>query len=130
MLNGQDPTHILARATQPPLPYTLPWEAGNFPWPDNTPHVSNLGGGYPLPKGLDGADRGGIKATETQKNKAQANKNSGKLSQDRPRSNTGRASKSTQDNGEQVLHTNPLFEVTTPQGLVCTSPRPFYYNLL
>jgi len=45
VLSGTDPTVVLARASVPPLPYTLPWEAGVRPtWPCNTRHVSNLGG--------------------------------------------------------------------------------------
>jgi predicted GH43/DUF377 family glycosyl hydrolase len=50
ILNGSDPTQVLARASVPPLPYVLPWEAGVRPqWPCNTRHVSNLGGGHAVP---------------------------------------------------------------------------------
>jgi hypothetical protein len=45
VLSSKDPSIVLARASVPPLPYTLPWEAGVRPaWPCNTRHVSNLGG--------------------------------------------------------------------------------------
>ena len=47
VLSGDDPTKVLARASVPPMPYTLPWEIGTAPWPCNTPHVTNLGGGHP-----------------------------------------------------------------------------------
>ena len=49
---------MLARASVPPLPYTLPWEAGVRPWPCNRLHVSNLGGGHPVdgPNPMGGDD--------------------------------------------------------------------------
>ena len=58
VLSGKDPSVVLARAAVPPLPYTMPWEAGLRPtWPCNTPHVSNMGGGHavggPNPMGGD-----------------------------------------------------------------------------
>ena len=59
ILDGKDPTIVLARATVPILPYVLPWEAGDRPtWPCNTRHVSNLGGGHavPGPNPLGGRD--------------------------------------------------------------------------
>ena len=59
ILDGKDPTTVLARATVPILPYVLPWEAGDRPkWPCNTRHVSNLGGGHavPGPNPLGGRD--------------------------------------------------------------------------
>jgi predicted GH43/DUF377 family glycosyl hydrolase len=59
VLSGQDPSVVLARASVPPLPYTLPWEKGLRPtWPCNTKHVSNLGGGHAVegPNPLGGDD--------------------------------------------------------------------------
>ena len=49
VFTGKDPSVVLARASVPPLPYTLPWEAGVRPtWPCNRQYVSNLGGGHPV----------------------------------------------------------------------------------
>ena len=58
VLSGKDPSVVLARASVPILPYTLPWEAGVRPsWPCNRLRVSNLGGGHavhgPNPMGGD-----------------------------------------------------------------------------
>jgi predicted GH43/DUF377 family glycosyl hydrolase len=59
VLSGKDPSVVLARASVPPLPNTLPWEAGARPtWPCNRLHVSNLGGGHPVdgPNQMGGDD--------------------------------------------------------------------------
>ena len=48
VLDGTDPTQVLARSVVPPMPYTLPWEHGVTPWKCNTANVANLGGGHPV----------------------------------------------------------------------------------
>ena len=50
VLNGTEPTHVLQRATTPPLPFSeFPWQRGNVPpWTCNVALVSILGGGHPI----------------------------------------------------------------------------------
>ena len=57
VLSGSDPTHVLARAEEPPLPFTLPWQQGVAPFACNVPNVTNWGGGHAIAGRKDDAFR-------------------------------------------------------------------------